>query len=524
MFQRILIIAVWILALLLTASAQPRRRKTPPLRPATAPASDTQLDQPAPHLTDPTGWVWVTQTIDLSQQLGGEENIFTLDGEPPSFIQRKRVSLGLVIDNDGHIVTRLIDVAPSTPPLEVRVRADGSRPVRAQFLGMDTVTGLCVLKAEDTKLRAALFADDSLLPPRLNIRLYSFHPHLRQNTSALLTLDSPRRNFYPGQIVKATSDFRYNANNPLYYLLSPQLTPVQDCSLIFAKANEVFGLAIYDTGSEGKHLVYPIARVRAIAEAIIKSHQSIAHGWLGATGRDVYAPILTATHQPEITELGMRVTAVAPDSPAEQAGVKVTDVIIGINDRRIETYAQLATAIRQLPAHSEVALRIKRGNEYKLLKAKLAPAPSTEPEQQIFAFVQRLEAMKNDLKALPSTDPNRQRLEGRVNAMALFVNAVTSPAPPEIRLRVFYGFEVQPLTGQLMNYFAVTNGLLVTSVTEASKVARAGLQAGDIITKVSAQEINSMAVLIKALDSANTETIEMTVSRRRETLQLSFPR
>lgn len=521
MFQRSLIIAFWTLALFLPASAQTSRHKVPTLRPVAAPAV-TNDSQSTPRQADPTGWVWVTQTIDLSRQLGGEENIFTLDGEPPSFIQRKRVSLGLVIDDAGHIITRLIDVAPSNPPLEVRVRADGARPVRAQFLGMDTVTGLCVLKAEDAKLKGARFAEAALLPPRLNIRLYGFHPNLRQSTSALLTLDSPRRNFYPGQIFKATSDFRYNASNPIYHLLSPQLTPVQDCSLIFANENEVFGLAIYNTGGEGRHLVYPIARVRAIAEAIIKSHQSIAHGWLGATGRDLYAPIQTATNQPEITELGVRVTAVAPDSPAEQAGVKVMDVVLGINDRRIETSAQLASAIRQLPADSEVALRVKRGHEYKLLKAKLVPAPATEPEQQIFAIMQRLEAMKSELKALPATDPTRQKLEPRVNLMATFINTMTSQAPLDVRLRVLYGCETQSLTGQLMNYFAVTNGLLVTNVTEHSKLARAGLQAGDVIVKVGAQEINNLATLTKALDGATAAPTEITVARRRESVKLNL--
>lgn len=521
MFQRILIIVFWIPALLLPAPAQITRRKAQTLRPVAAPA--TNNGQITPRQADPTGWVWVTQTIDLSRQLGGEENIFTLDGEPPSFIQRKRVSLGLIIDDAGHIITRLIDVAPSNPPLEVRVRADGSRPVRAQFLGMDTVTGLCVLKAEDAKLKGARFADDAPLPPRLNIRLYGFHPNLRQSTSALLTLDSPRRNFYPGQIVKATGDFRYNASNPIYHLLSPQLTPVQDCSLIFAKENEVFGLAIYNTGGGGRHLVYPMARVRAIAEAVIKSRQSIAHGWLGATGLDVYAPIQTATNQPpEITELGVRVTAVAPDSPAEQAGVKVMDVVLGINDRRIETSAQLATAIRQIPADSEVALRVKRGHQYKLLKAKLVPAPATEPEQQIFAFVQQYEAMKSELKALPATDPTRQKLEPRVNMMATFINTVTSQAPLDVRLRVLYGGETQALTGQLMNYFAVTNGLLVTNVTENSKLGRAGLQAGDVIIKVGEQEINNLATLTKALDGATTAPTEITVARRRESVKLNL--
>lgn len=469
------------------------------------------------------GWVWVTQTLDLSKQYGGEENIFTLDGAPPPSLLHKRVTLGLVIDDQGHIVTRLIDVNPSNPPVDLTVRVSGSIPTKAKFVGMDTVTGFCVIKAEGVALKQANFDHSTTLPQRLNVRLYGFHPNQLLGTSSRLAMnvETPRPNLFAGEIAKAVSDFRYNASNPIYYLINPQITPAQDGSLIL-KNGAVFGIAFYDTGSEGRHLVYPVSRVQTIAEFVLKSNQSIAYGWLGATGNNVYAPIQTPLSQRTPVELGVRILAVAPDSPAEKAGVRPQDIVLGINDRRIENREQLNSAIRQIPADSEITLRIKRSNEYKIVKAKLIPAPATDPEQQLFAHVRRLEAMKDELKALPSTDPTRQSLEARVNMMSSFVQILTSPASPEIRLRIFYGFEVETLTGQLMNYFAVTNGLLVSNVVESNKAARAGLQAGDIITKVGEIQIATLPALIKALNEADGEAIEITVSRRREVVKLAL--
>jgi len=485
---------------------------------------------PAPQVVvlrqnEPVGWVWVTQMVDLSKQFSSEDDLFTLDGAPPPSLQRKRVSLGLVLDDQGHIVTRLIDVTPNSPPSDLTVRVSGSNPTKAKFIGMDTVTGFCVIQVEGKSLKQATFASPDSLLSRLNVRLYGFHPNQLLGSPRLaMNIETPRPNNFPAQIVKATGDFRYNANNPIYHLLTPQLTPVQDCSLIF-KDNTVFGIALYDTGSEGKHLVYPISRVQAIAESVIKANQSIAYGWLGAMGRDVYAPIQTSTSGPSKTELGVRVTAVAPDSPAEQAGVRPQDILLSINDRRVETFAQMVTAIRQVPADSEISLRVKRGNEYKVLKAKLIPAMATDPEQQLFSYVRKLEVMKDQLKTLPATDPSRQNMEARVNMMSGFLQAVTSPAPPDIRLRVFYGFEIESLTGQLMNYFAVTNGVLVSAVAENNKAARAGLQAGDVIIKVGEQPITNLATLIKALDDTTQgEAIEITVSRRREIVKLALAR
>lgn len=528
MFLRILVVCFWILALLSSAPAQAIRRKArvnnPAKTPATIQSPATGSSAPTLRQNEPVGWVWVSQTIDMSGQYGGEENIFTLDGAPPPSLSHKRVTLGIVIDDQGHIITRLIDINPSKPPVDLTIRVLGGIPTKAKFVGMDTVTGFCVIKVEGlTTLKQATFDQSLPLPSRLNIRLYGFHPNQLLGTSSRLAMnvETPRRTSFSGEIAKAIGDFRYNLNNPIYYLLNPQLTPAQDCSLVF-KNDLLFGIAYYDTGSEGRHLVYPISRVQTIAESVIKSNQSIAYGWLGATGNNVYAPIQTPLSKRTPIELGVRVLAVAPDSPAERAGVRPQDILLSINDRRIENREQLSSAIRQIPADSEIALRIKRNNEYKILKAKLIPAPAIDPEQVLFAYVRRLDTMKDELKALPSTAPSRQNMEARVNMMSGFVQAVTSPASPEVRLRVFYGFEVASLTGQLMNYFAVTNGLLVSTVAEKNKAARAGLQAGDVIVKIGDEPITNLATLIKALDNAQGEAIEITVSRRRELVKLAL--
>lgn len=532
MMLRILIVCFWIFALIGSAAGQPAgprsRRKTSKPRPASAlppaPSNDSTQNTVVLRQSEPKGWVWVSQTIDLTNQLGGEENIMTLDGEPAPSMQKKRVTLGVVLDADGHILTRLFDVSPANPPKGVMAAASGTRQFPARFLGMDPVTGLCILRAEGAGFTPAQISTQAALPLRQNIRLYGFHPNLNLNNVPGMSFERPRRFAYPGQIAKATTDFRFTETNPIYYLLSPKLAPVQDCSLILEKDDSVFGLAIYDVGSEGRHLVYPISRVQAIAQAVIRTNKSLAFGWLGVTGKDTGSIIPTALSAPPAPEPGVVVTAIAPDSPAEVAGVRPKDVLLGLNDRRIETYAQLATALRQVPPDCEIDIRVRRGAEYRTFRVKLIPAPASEAEQQLFAFTQRLEAMEGELKALPPLDPGRQKLEPRVDMMRNFVGQVTSPAPPDIRLRVLYGLEVQPLTSQLMSFFAVTNGLLVTSVLEKNKAARAGLQAGDVIVKVDDKEVASLANLLVLLDAQTNGSIEITVSRQKQQIKLNFTR
>jgi S1-C subfamily serine protease len=478
-------------------------------------ANDPQAINPQ---SAPKGWVWVTQTIDQTKQLG-VENLYTLDGEPVPSMMIPRVTLGLVIDDRGHIVTRLIDISPGRPPINITVRGSAN-VTRARFIGMDTVTGLCVLKSDDPTLKAANFPTTHTFPARINIRLYGFHPKQASRLGSSMTAGYPRRNFYNGQIVKAGGNLRFNSNIPLYHMISPQLTEAQDCSLILDKGDSVFGLAFYNISGQGPHLVYPIAQILNIAQPVIRSNQSIAYGWLGASPREMQASANDLTGE----KPGVRLVAVAPDSPAHMAGVQAQDILLSVNNLRVETPSQLATIMQQIPAESEVMLRVKRGSEYKHLRARLAPAPAIEPEQQVFALAQRLETMEEELKSMSPTDANRREQESKVGMMRDFVGAVARRAPPEIRSRVFYGFEAQSLTGQLMKYFAVTNGLLVSHVTENNKAARSGLVAGDIILKVGDVQIDNLAGLITALDKSSGESVEITISRRREQMKINFLR
>src|SRR5262245_13635254 len=531
MVLRIVLVLFWILAALAPTSAQTTRRKAqrptpdkaPVTRAAKVPSDDPDLSKPTPLKDDLNGWVYVSYTIDLARQHGDEENLMTLDGGPLPVMKKPRTTLGLVIDNEGHVVTRLADVTPANPPISISVRTSRGKMTTAKFLGMDTVTGLCVLKVEGLALPTPALSNSPVLPRLLNIRLYGFHPNLNQNKSAIVSLYSPRLYYYPGQIIKAVEDFRYNTTNPIYYLRAPRMTAAQDCSLILNKDDSVFGVAIYNIGSEGKHLVYPVSRVQTIAQSVIKDKKSIAYGWLGATGKNVYDTIPNPIGpKPPPTEFGWRVMGIAPDSPAEKAGVKIHDIVLAVNDHKVDTYEQTGTLMKQLPPDSEVTLKVKRNKEYKILKATLIPAPAIEPDQQLIAFAIRLQGIENELKELPPSDPNRPNLVDRQKAWGDWVRLIGTAAPKDVRLRVFYGFEIQTLTGQLMSYFAVNNGVLVSSVNEDGKASRSGLKAGDIIIDVGGRPITNLDNLMGSLDSAGAEPFEITVSRRRERLKITF--
>src|SRR6185369_11111273 len=59
-------------------------------------------------------------------------------------------------------------------------------------------------------------------------------------------------------------------------------------------------------------------------------------------------------------EAGVEVTRVAPDSPADKAGLRVGDVVLQYNGMKVEGLEQLSRLVRETPVGREVKLDIFR--------------------------------------------------------------------------------------------------------------------------------------------------------------------
>src|SRR5215831_2127664 len=68
---------------------------------------------------------------------------------------------GIVLDHDGHILTRLVNVNPNNPSPDVTVKTTDGRTLTAEVLGLDDSTGLTILRVPDLKIDPPSFADDS---------------------------------------------------------------------------------------------------------------------------------------------------------------------------------------------------------------------------------------------------------------------------------------------------------------------------------------------------------------------------
>src|SRR6266487_6233407 len=92
--------------------------------------------------------------------------------------------------------------------------------------------------------------------------------------------------------------------------------------------------------------------------------------YLGVDTRDVTPDRVSVLHLKE--ESGVEVTMVDQDAPAGKSGLKEHDVILTVNDQKVESVEQLRRLIREIPAGRTVAVGISREGQPMSVKATLA--------------------------------------------------------------------------------------------------------------------------------------------------------
>src|SRR5258706_3242156 len=211
------------------------------------------------------------------------------------------------------------------------------------------------------------------------------------------------------------------------------------------------------------------------------THESTARerAWLG-----VYTQALT----PELREgmsykgAGVLVNRVVPDSPADRAGVEKGDVITYFNSRVIESPEELSDVVGEGKAGQSGALRVVRDGQTRNLSIKLAARTGDEdmdggsPDRHVIRMKDFDSELPHDMEL---NMPGVMRWMGRGRL----------------------GVRVQTLNPDLGSYFSVPDGkgVLVVEVMKDTPAEKAGLKAGDVITRVGDHAVSDAGDLAREL-------------------------
>ncbi len=191
---------------------------------------------------------------------------------------------------------------------------------------------------------------------------------------------------------------------------------------------------------------------------------------------------------------GVEVKRVEDSSPAAKAGLKINDVILEVNGKSIDGLETFLGTIGETQPGTKVNLTIWRDGAKKTLAATLDSRPDN-----FFYF--GAEPLNPPVPPMPP---------------APFGNGF--PGLPADSPRV--GFEGEPVNGQLADFFGVKQGVLVRSVNPDTPASRAGLKAGDVVTKVNGTPVTSPREITGLVRTSGKKELSFTVVRNKKEVTL----
>jgi len=184
--------------------------------------------------------------------------------------------------------------------------------------------------------------------------------------------------------------------------------------------------------------------------------------------------------------MGVEVTRVRPDSPAEMGGLKSGDVIVQYNSTKVESMEQISRLVRETTVGRDVKVDVIRNGAPMTLTVKIGPNPGAQ--------------MLSKDNMIPNLPDMPRVFQGWRSPML--------------------GVEVEALEGQLAQYFGVKQGVLVRSVMQHSSADKAALKAGDVILRADDTTVTNPAELSTKLRGLAGKTFNVTVMRDHKETQV----
>ncbi|HEU4930541.1 MAG TPA: PDZ domain-containing protein [Pyrinomonadaceae bacterium] len=216
---------------------------------------------------------------------------------------------------------------------------------------------------------------------------------------------------------------------------------------------------------------------------------------------------------------GVGVTQVIKDSPAEKAGLRKDDVILRLDGENVSSVRKLNRLVSELSPDQSVKVTISRGGSEQEVTATIGKRNNTNMAQNLLGGEPRIFKWEGpDLKGFKWETPllnrhNFPEFQNDGNFSFFLSNS----------RRI--GVSTMSLTKQLADYFGIADGkgALVTAVTEDGPAAKAGVKAGDVITAVDGEAVDSPGDISRVISRKKEGDVTLTIIRNKsqQTIQVT---
>ena len=230
-------------------------------------------------------------------------------------------------------------------------------------------------------------------------------------------------------------------------------------------------------------------------------------GFLGIYAENISRENMGRYHVNQVRGVG--VTQVIKDSPAEKAGLRKDDVILRIDGDNVTSVRKLNRLVSELAPDQNVKVSFSRGGSEQEVTATIG-----KRNNQSFAG----DLLGGDPKIWKweGTNPKSFKWEGPLIGRGdLFDNKGDFAFALGNSRRI--GVSTMELTKQLADYFGIAGGkgVLVTSVTDDGPAAKAGVRAGDVITAIDGEAVDSPGDISRAINRKKDGDVALTIVRNK---------
>ena len=273
---------------------------------------------------------------------------------------------GIVLDSKGLIITNnhVIDGAN-----QVQVTLKDGRTYTGEVVGSDEATDVAVIRVDASDLPAADLGDSELLKVGQFVLAIGNALALPGGPTVSVGVLSAKGRPLPG------TDFIFEGLLQTDAAVNPGNSggPLADLD------GRVIGITtLMIPYAQGMGFAIPINTVKKIAQEILENGR-VTRRWIGISGVDV-TPQLARRYNLQ-TESGFLVAEVVPRSPADLAGLRNGDVVVGAAGSEVRHTKDLLVAISKVQAGEVVPLDVNRMGRRGVVDVRPSEAPQIQGMQ-----------------------------------------------------------------------------------------------------------------------------------------------
>ena len=258
---------------------------------------------------------------------------------------------GFIIQSNGYILTNNHVAAPAANGGELTVVFDNGEKAKAKIVGRNTSYDLAVLKVDREGLPTSVLGDSEQVKVGELVIAIGAPLGLNGTVTAgiISSLDRPVTAGGSGDLAfinAIQTDAAINPGNSGGPLLdgAGRVIGINSAIATLAQSTSI------EAGSIGLGFAIPINTAKRIAEEII------------ATG-DSNTPIIGVVLNTAYVGDGAEVGELTSGGPAEEAGIRVGDVITALNGRQVADSTELVVAIRSYAPGESVEIDLERNGQ-----------------------------------------------------------------------------------------------------------------------------------------------------------------